>query len=97
VFSGGDMRRGQSLVVWAIRDGTGKRFIRTSNTATISTDGSIISLGKQKGKEQGPGCWAFIVHATGVEVGGWVSSSTNNRMELQAVIAAIKSVDPKNR
>jgi ribonuclease HI len=75
---------------------TGKRFIRTSNTVTISTDGSIISLGKRKGKEQGPGGWAFIVHDTGVEVGGWVSSSTNNRMELHAVIAAIKSVDPKN-
>jgi ribonuclease HI len=75
---------------------TGKRFIRTSNTVTISTDGSIISLRKRKGKEQGPGGWAFIVHDTGVEVGGWISSSTNNRMELQAVIAAIKSVDPKN-
>jgi ribonuclease HI len=56
----------------------------------------LFPLGKQKGKEQGPGCWNFIVHGTGVEVGGWVSSSTNNPMELQAVIAAIKSVDPKN-
>ncbi len=74
----------------------GKRFIRSSNTVTISTDGSIISVGRRKGKEQGPGGWAFITHNTGAEAGGWVSSSTNNRMELQAVIEAIKSVDPKN-
>jgi RNA-directed DNA polymerase len=73
----------------------GKRFIRSSSTVTISTDGSIISLGRRKGKEQGPGGWAFVIHDTGAEVGGWVSSSTNNRMELHAVIEAIRSVDPK--
>jgi RNA-directed DNA polymerase len=75
---------------------TGKRFIRSSNTVTISTDGSIISLGRRKGKEQGPGGWAFVVHDTGEEAGGWVSSSTNNRMELQAVIEAIRYVGLKN-
>jgi RNA-directed DNA polymerase len=74
----------------------GKRFIHSSNTVTISTDGSILSFGKRKGKDQGPGGWAFIVHDTGVEVGGQVPSSTNNRMELQALIEAVKSVDPKN-
>jgi ribonuclease HI len=74
----------------------GKRFIHSSTTVTISTDGSIISLGKRKGKEQGPGGWAFVVHGTGVEVSGWASSSTNNRMELQALIEAVRSVDPRN-
>ena len=74
----------------------GKRFIRSSNTVTISTDGSIISLGKGKGRDQGPGGWAFVIHETGIEVGGWVLSSTNNRMELQAVIEAVKAVNPKN-
>jgi RNA-directed DNA polymerase len=73
---------------------TGKRFVHSINTVTISTDGSIIPLGRRRGKEQGPGGWAFVTHDTGAEVGGWALSSTNNRMELYAVIEAIKSVAP---
>ncbi len=73
----------------------GKRFARSSNTATISTDGSIIPLGKRKGKDQGPGGWAFVVHETNERIGGSASSTTNNQMELLAVIEAIKHIDPK--
>jgi RNA-directed DNA polymerase len=72
----------------------GKRFIRTPNTVTISTDGSTAASGKRR-KEQGPGGWAFVVHETGEKFGGRSLSTTNNRMELQAVIEAIKYVDPK--
>lgn len=73
----------------------GKRFAQLANTATISTDGSIIPLGKRKGKDQGPGAWAFVVHETNEEIGGSVPSTTNNQMELLAVIKAIKHIDPK--
>ncbi|PDT71581.1 RNA-directed DNA polymerase [Bradyrhizobium sp. C9] len=72
----------------------GKRFARSSSTATISTDGSIISMGRRRGKDQGPGGWAFVVHETNEEVGGSVSSTTNNQMELLAVIEAIRYIDP---
>ena len=71
----------------------GGRFIRTSNTITISTDGSIAAQARRKGKDQGPGGWAFVVHETGEERGGHTFSATNNQMELRAVIEAIKSVD----
>jgi RNA-directed DNA polymerase len=74
----------------------GKRFSRSPNTVTISTDGSIFSFDRRKGKDQGPGGWAFVIHDANVEFGGRVSSTTNNRMELKAVIEAIKYVDPKN-
>lgn len=72
----------------------GGRFIRSSKTLTISTDGSIATQGRKKGKDQGPGGWAFVVHETNQEGCGWVASATNNEMELRAVIEAIRSVDP---
>jgi ribonuclease HI len=62
---------------------------------TISTDGSLATKVRKKGKDQGPGGWAFVVHGTGEERSGHVSSGTNNRMELLAVIEAVKFVDPK--
>lgn len=73
----------------------GKRFTRSSSTATISTDGSIISTARRKGKDQGPGGWAFVVHETNDRIGGSVASTTNNQMELLAVIQAIKHIDSK--
>jgi ribonuclease HI/retron-type reverse transcriptase len=73
----------------------GSRFSRSKNTVTISTDGSIFSDGHRKGKDQGPGGWSFVVHDTGEKKAGRATSATNNRMELQAVIEAIRSVDPK--
>jgi ribonuclease HI len=73
----------------------GARFVRSSNTITVSTDGSIAGQVRKKGKDQGPGGWAFVVHETGEEISGHVASSTNNQMELRAVIEAIRFVDPK--
>lgn len=74
---------------------SGKRFAQSATTATISTDGSIIPLGKRRGKDQGPGGWAFVVHDTNEQIGGTIPSTTNNQMELLAVIEAIKHIDPK--
>lgn len=74
---------------------TGKRFAQSANTAIISTDGSIIPLGKRKGRDQGPGGWGFVVHGTNEQIGGSILSTTNNQMELLAVINAIKHVDQK--
>ncbi|MET4067751.1 RNA-directed DNA polymerase [Bradyrhizobium sp. S3.2.6] len=73
----------------------GKRFSRSLNTATVSTDGSIISTVRRKGKDQGPGGWAFVVHETNERIGGSVASTTNNQMELLAAIEAIKHIDSK--
>lgn len=72
----------------------GSRFVRSSNTVTISTDGALAIATKKKGKDQGPGGWSFVVHETGEERKGHVPSATNNQMELRAVIEAIRSVDP---
>ena len=70
----------------------GERFVRSSKTVTISTDGAVATQGRKKGKDQGPGGWAFVVHDTDEERSGNVNSSTNNQMELRAVIEAIKFV-----
>ena len=74
----------------------GPRFVTSSRTVTISTDGSTVTQGRRKGKDQGPGGWAFVVHGTGEERGGHVPSATNNQMELRAVIEAIRFVGPDN-
>ena len=73
-----------------------KRFRRSKNTVTISTDGAVLGSGRRKGKDQGPGGWGFVVHETEEQVSGMCPRTTNNRMELQAVIEALKCV-PKGR
>ena len=37
----------------------------------------------------GPGGWAFVIPSLGIEKSGFVDATTNNRMELVAVIAAL--------
>jgi RNA-directed DNA polymerase len=69
-----------------------KRFRRSFATITISTDGSLALQVAKKGRDRGPGGWAFVVHGTGEERSGSVSLTTNNRMELKAVIEAIRFV-----
>jgi RNA-directed DNA polymerase len=66
------------------------RFVRSVNMLTISTDGSTATQGRKRGKDQGPGAWAFVVHETNEERSGRVPSATNNQMELRAVIEAIR-------
>ncbi len=74
----------------------GARFVASSKTVTISTDGSVITHGRRKGRDNGPGGWAFIVHGSDQEVSGGLPSATNIQMELRAVIEAIRHT-PKGR
>lgn len=74
----------------------GARFVTSSRTVTISTDGSVITRGHRKSKDQGPGGWAFIVHGSDQEAFGSAPSATNNQMELRAVIEAIRNT-PSDR
>lgn len=71
----------------------GKQFRTSKNTISISTDGSVLTSGKKRGKEQGPGGWAYVVHETSQEKSGGEPSTTNNRMELRAVLEAITSLE----
>ncbi len=71
----------------------GNRFLSSATTFTISTDGSIATQGRRKGKDQGRGGWAFVVHDTGYEKSGFSESATNNQMELRAVIEAIRFIE----
>lgn len=71
----------------------GKRFASSPRTIVISTDGSVITGGRRRGKDQGPGGWAILVHETGEQRSGRLSSATNNRMELRAVIEALRHAD----
>lgn len=62
------------------------RFRRTKSTLVISTDGSTVGkLDKQSGA-RAMGAWATINHQTGETITGWEAQTTNNRMELRAVI-----------
>lgn len=72
------------------------RFVQSSRTLTVSTDGSVVTEGRRKGKDHGAGGWAFVVHETGEEISGSSLDATNNQMELTAVIAAIKHAPTEN-
>lgn len=72
-----------------------RRFSETAQMQTVSTDGSVITSGRRRSRDKGPGGWAYINHETGKSRGGFVTETTNNRMELLAVIEAVKSLDPK--
>ena len=52
---------------------------------TIHTDGGCLG-------NPGPGAWAYVAEAAGGQVrdAGYAADTTNNRMELQAVIEALK-------
>lgn len=89
----GDIRRKSLDELPFILDSKSKG-IRSAKAITVSTDGSIVDQGQRRGKDQGPGGWAFIVHGTDEWHCGRELSTTNNQMELRAVIEAIKSVDP---
>ena len=72
------------------------RFVKSAKTITISTDGSVITKGKRLGRDRGIGGWAFVVHETGQEISGSCLDTTNNQMELMAVIEAIKNAPIEN-
>jgi len=77
-------------------NGSGRKFRRSNRTLTVSTDGAVIGTGKRRGKDQGPGGWGFVIHETGEQKSGSCERTTNNRMELQAVIEVIKTT-PKEK
>ena len=72
------------------------KFRTSAKTLNVYTDGSVITRGKRKGKDQGPGGWGFVVKETDETRSGSENRTTNNRMELQAVIEALRSL-PKDR
>jgi ribonuclease HI len=45
----------------------------------------------------GPGGWAFVIPALNVEKSGYVEATTNNRMEITAVIEAISYLSSTNK
>lgn len=67
----------------------------TARTLTISTDGALAPIGRQKKGDTGPGGWAFVVHGTEEAHAGSALQTTNNRMELQAIIEAMRYADPR--
>ena len=68
-----------------------KRYRRSASTTTISTDGSVLAGGVRRGREKGPGGWAYFVHGREHGVSGGCSDVTNNHMELLAVVTAVRS------
>ncbi|WP_424973322.1 RNase H family protein [Dinoroseobacter sp. S76] len=71
----------------------GGRFRTSAATVTISTDGALCSGKRQKKKERRPGGWALVVHDSGEERAGYDLATTNNRMELTAVIEALRCTE----
>lgn len=65
------------------------KYIRSGST-TVSTDGSIYKSKRQSGDALAPGGWAFVTHDSNVSGAGWERETTNNRMELLAVIKALE-------
>jgi ribonuclease HI/retron-type reverse transcriptase len=72
----------------------GGRFRTTTSTITISTDGALCTGSRQQKKERKPGGWGVVFHETGKEHAGYELSTTNNRMELQAVVEALRKTEP---
>lgn len=77
---------------------SGKRrgFCQSSKTITVSTDGAVLTSGKRRGRDRGPGGWGYVVHESGQTESGSCSDATNNQMELLAVLKAIHSL-PKDK
>ena len=73
-----------------------KRFRHSGSTVTVSTDGSVLFGGKRRGRDKGPGGWAYVVHGTDQVASGACTEVTNNYMELLAVLKALRSLPAGN-
>ncbi|QKG71769.1 RNase H family protein [Erythrobacter mangrovi] len=62
----------------------------SAKSITVSTDGSICRSKKSGATSSGPGGWAFVTHGSDVTGSGYEISTTNNRMELLAVVKALE-------
>jgi ribonuclease HI/retron-type reverse transcriptase len=71
-----------------------KRFRRAASTVVVSTDGSVLTGGLRRGRDKGPGGWAFLIHGQENGVSGGSADVTNNHMEILAVIMALRQVPP---
>lgn len=69
-----------------------KRFRRSAATITVSTDGSVLTGVARRGRDKGPGGWAYIVHGNEHGVSGSCGDVTNNHMELLAVVTALQNL-----
>jgi RNA-directed DNA polymerase len=67
-----------------------KSFRQTSKTIKIYTDGSLLRADRFSTGKKGIGGWA-AVFTNGREIKGSEAETTNNRMELVAVIEALKA------
>lgn len=67
-----------------------KRIYASQQTTVISTDGSVITKGKSRNRDKGAGGWAFIDHMTDHEMSGCTAQTTIGRMEVTAVIEALR-------
>jgi ribonuclease HI len=73
-----------------------KRFRQSSATITLSTDGSVLAGGKRRGRDKGPGGWAYVVHGTNQVASGARADVTNNHMELLAVVMALRNLSAEH-
>tara|TARA_B100000378_G_scaffold71732_1_gene55090 strand:+ start:113 stop:1672 length:1560 start_codon:yes stop_codon:yes gene_type:complete len=64
-------------------------YIR-AKSLTVSTDGSVYRVEKKVAASAGPGGWAFVTHGSDITGSGYELSTTNNRMELLAVVSALE-------
>ncbi|MEM6586009.1 MAG: ribonuclease H, partial [Pseudomonadota bacterium] len=67
------------------------RHMRETTATKVSTDGSLYVVKKTRSRRNGPGGWAFVTHGNELAKSGRELNTTNNRMELQAVIEALKA------
>ncbi|KZK90912.1 Ribonuclease HI [Pseudovibrio sp. Ad5] len=70
-----------------------KRMRQSKSAIIISTDGSTVGK-STKEKKRPVGAWAYKHHISEIEKTGFEFHTTNNRMELKAVIEALKSNSP---
>ena len=71
------------------------KYIRETSMR-ISTDGSVIVNSKKSKSKKGPGGWAFVRHNSDEAESGFENDTTNNRMELLAVIKALEHYPAEN-
>ncbi len=67
-------------------------FRMSKSTITVSTDGSVIQ--SKRNRKKGPGGWAYVIHEHEEESSGQELQTTNNRMELMAVVSALRRIKP---
>ncbi len=68
-------------------------FKKTKRTLLLSTDGSTVGRVNKTDGTRPVGAWATINHVTGATKCGWEPETTNNRMELRAVIEALMQAE----